>query len=128
MEKHDGPKKVQAVDSNLGEDEQSLFILVPLGTSVFRDKDAVFLQVQGSTSHMRVLTPASGEKEQFRESCYLFIFDCAGTSLLLWLFSRCGQWGLTLQLQCVGFLLRWLLLLGARTLECTGSAVAVPGL
>ena len=100
----------------------------PLGTSVFRDKDALFLQVQGSTSHMRVLTPASGEKEQFRESCYLFIFDCAGTSLLLWLFSSCGQWGLTLQLPCVGFLLRWLLLLGARTLECTGSAVAVPGL
>lgn len=42
---------------------------------------------------MRVLTLASGEKEQFRESFFLFISDCAGTSLLLWLFSRCGQWG-----------------------------------
>ena len=65
---------------------------------------------------------------QFRESCSLFICDGAGTSLLLRLFSSCGQRGLTLQLQGVGFFLWWLLLLGAWTLECAGSVVTVPGL
>ena len=64
--------------------------------SVFGDKDAPFFQVQGSTSCMRVLTSASREKGEFRESFFLlFLFlsalglRCCGQG-----FSSCGERGL----------------------------------
>ena len=40
----------------------------------------------------------------------LFIFGCIGSSLLCAAFSSCGERGLLL-LRCVGFSLRWLLLI-----------------
>ena len=39
---------------------------------------------------------------------YLFIFGCAGSSLLHRLFCSCGEQGGTLSLQCTGFSLQWL--------------------
>ena len=30
----------------------------------------------------------------FKTNFYLFIFGCAGSSLLCWLFSSCSEWGL----------------------------------
>ena len=41
---------------------------------------------------------------------YLFIFGCAGSSLLCRLFSSCGEWGYSLS-QCMDFSLWRLLLL-----------------
>ena len=45
---------------------------------------------------------------------YLFIFGCAGSLLLLVGFLWLQQVEVTLQLRCVGFSLRWLLLLCSR--------------
>lgn len=116
------------MDSNLGEDEQSLFILVPLGTSVFRDKDALFLQVQGSTSHVRVLTPASEEKDS-SESLALCLFltglglhCCSGFSLAVASgdsLSSCRVWA-----SCCGGFSCWghgLESVQAQSSQCQGS-------
>ena len=49
---------------------------------------------------------------------YLF-FGCAGSLLLCWLCSSCGEWGRLSKSQRMGFSLRWLLLLrstGSRAL------------
>ena len=74
---------------------------------------------------------------------YVFIFGCAWSSLLRRLFCGCGEQGLLSSceegsyssLKCVGFSLRWLLLLrstGSRahsvqSLQLLGSVVVAPG-
>ena len=40
---------------------------------------------------------------------HVFLFGCAGSSLLWELFSSCNEPGATLWLRCIGFSLRWLL-------------------
>ena len=67
---------------------------------------------------------------------YLSIFGHSGSLLLCMLFFSCGEWGLFLQLRCVGVSLQWLLLLwsmgsrayGFQQLQHVGSAVVAPRL
>ena len=42
---------------------------------------------------------------------YLFIFGCTVSSLLSGLFSSCHEWQLFFQLWCMGFSVKWFLLL-----------------
>ena len=50
---------------------------------------------------------------------YSFIFGCAGSSLLCWLFSSCGKWGL-LFIEVRGLPLQQLLCCGAQALGRMG--------
>ena len=52
---------------------------------------------------------------------YSFIFGCAGSSLLHRFFSRCSEWGATLQLQSTDSRLR-----GLQQLQHMSSVVAAP--
>ena len=67
---------------------------------------------------------------------HVFILGCAGSLLLHWLFLWLWEAGATLQLRCLGFSLRWLLLLqsmgsrvhGLQQLRHVASVVAAPRL
>ena len=76
---------------------------------------------KGPASCPKMLKPAMSAKgPHFIVSFIcLFILGCAGSSLLLWLFSSCGQWGLFSHCgvqasHCIGFSCR------AQALGCTG--------
>ena len=63
-----------------------------------------------------------------KKKFYLFIFGCAGSSLLLLELSLVAESGGYPWLRCAGFSLRWLLLLQSTGSRARVSGVVVPGL
>ena len=61
-------------------------------------------------------------------SFFFFFWLSLGLCCCLWAFSSCGEWGLLFLLWCVGFSLRWLLLLQSTGSRWWASVVAACGL